>query len=350
MREMIRLRQVGSLRDPTNSAGSSVRFADRAGGQAAHDCAEDVRCSLQLTPRQLPSQYLYDALGSALFDAICELPWYRITRAETRRLTAHRDEIFAHLPGLTRIVELGPGDGRKLRTLVEGTSTPLTAHLIDLSAAALARAAHTLSDVPHVTVVSHQTSFEDGLQTVSDRRSSLSGEAHDGSLIAFLGSNIGNFDPPASAALLGRITASLGRGGSLLIGADLVKPERDLRLAYDDPLGVSAAFNLNVLLRINTELGGSFDLPSFRHRVVWNPRCSRMEMYVVSTKAQRVRIEAIDLDIDLGEGEAIWTESSYKYTAEGLRQQLAGAGFDSVAQWIDPDAAFALTLARARER
>jgi dimethylhistidine N-methyltransferase len=316
--------------------------------------AEDVRHYLQLTPRQLPSQYLYDSLGSALFDAICEMPWYGITRAENRLLASHRQEIFARLDGLTRIVELGPGDGRKLQTLVEGTSDRLTAHLVDISAGALARAAHTLSDAFHVAVVTHQASFEEGLDAIARdiRRAAVddAGTRPDGpdgrTLVLLLGSNIGNFDPPVSVALLGRIHASVARGDALLMGADLVKPERDLLLAYDDPLGVSAAFNLNVLLRINRELAGDFDLRSFRHRAAWNAACSRMEMSAVSTKAQRVRIEGIDLDLDLEDGEAIWTESSYKYTVEGLIDLLESTGFEPAGQWVDREGAFALTLAR----
>ena len=165
-------------------------------------------------------------------------------------------------------------------------------------------------------------------------------------LMLLLGSNIGNFDPEASHLLLGRIHDALGPGGMLLIGTDLVKPEDALLRAYDDPLGVSAAFNLNVLLRINRELGGNFDLRAFRHRAVWNPRLSRMEMYLVSTKPQSVRIDAIDLDIDLAEGESIWTESSYKDTAHGWTRRLEQAGFETVAQWIDGGDAFALSLAR----
>jgi len=303
--------------------------------------ARDARHYLQLTPRQLPSQYLYDPLGSALFDAICELPWYGITRAETRLLAAHRDEIFAQLPGVTRIVELGPGDGRKLRTLVEGTSTPLIAHLIDVSTVALSRTAQTLSEAGNVTVLTHEGPFEHGLDQIARVT------PDDPPLVLLLGSNIGNFDPPASMALLRRIRASLTRGGALLIGADLVKPQHQLLLAYDDPLGVSAAFNLNVLARINRELGGDFDLRAFRHRAVWNAACSRMEMFVVSTKPQRARIDALDLDIDFAEGEAIWTESSYKYTAEGLTRWLGDAGFEPAAQWLDCEAGFALSLARA---
>ena len=305
--------------------------------------AEDVRRGLRLAPRQLPSQYLYDGLGSALFDAICELPWYGITRAEIRLLVNHRDGIFALLAGLKRIVELGPGDGRKLRILLEGTSEPLTAHLIDVSAGALERAAHTLSDALHVEVVTHEAPFDAGLDTVA-RSSTLTGGR---TLVLFLGSNIGNFDRLESAALLKRIARTLSPGDALLLGADLVKPEPEFLLAYNDPLGVSAAFNLNVLLRINRELGGNFDLSAFRHQALWNASCSRMEMSLVSTRAHHVRIEAIDLDVDLAEGETIWTESSYKYTAEGLIAQLEHAGFESVAQWIDRNDAFALTLARA---
>jgi len=334
--------------------------------------AEDVRHYLQLTPRQLPSMYLYDALGSALFDAICELPWYAITRAEMLLLERHRTEIFAHLPDLTRLVELGPGDGRKLKTLVDGTSEPLIAHLVDVSAGALARAAHTLSDALNLSVVTHQAPFEDGLDAIMRVEDDAFGrveddafgrveddafgrveddafgrqESGDRTLVLFLGSNIGNFDQRGSATLLSRIAASLAPGDAFLIGADLVKPEPDLQLAYDDPLGVSAAFNLNVLLRINRELGGNFDLRAFRHRAVWNAACSRMDMFLVSTREQRVRIEGVDLDFTLREGEGIWSESSYKYTPDGFVKQLRDSGFESMAQWTDRDAGFALTLAR----
>jgi L-histidine Nalpha-methyltransferase len=333
-------------------------LAKAAGNKEPHTTdetsfAEDVRHYLQLTPRQLPSQYLYDALGSALFDAICELPWYGITRAENRLLAAHRADIFARLPGLTQIVELGPGDGRKLQTLVAATSHLLTAHLIDVSAGALARAAHTLSDSPNVTVVTHEAPFEQGLKAVSDLQSSVPGSQYSRAggltLLAFLGSNIGNFDRRGAATLLTAIREAAGPGDALLIGADLVKPEETLRLAYNDPLGVSAAFNLNVLERINRELRGNFDPRAFRHEAVWNPSESRMEMYLVSTLPQTVRIAAIDLDIHLAAGEAIWTESSYKYTRDALRDQLENAGFETIEQWIDSEAAFALTLATTHD-
>jgi dimethylhistidine N-methyltransferase len=301
--------------------------------------ADDVKFHLQRVPRRLPSQYLYDTLGSALFDAICELPWYGITRAELGLLDRHRGEIVGRIPGLTTIVELGPGDGRKLQALTASMSAPTTVHLVDLSPEALARASQALSQRRNMTVIAHRASFEEGLAGVS----AVAGDPPP--LVLFLGSNIGNFDPPDAVTLLRRIRTSLPSGAALLLGADLVKPEQDLLAAYDDPLGVSAAFNLNVLLRINRELGGTFDLRAFRHRAVWNSRCSRMEMYAVSTTTQRVRISAIDLDLDLEQGEAIWTESSYKYTVEECARQIAEAGFHPVAQWLDRDYGFALLLA-----
>jgi dimethylhistidine N-methyltransferase len=308
------------------------------------DFAGDVRRHLTLTPRQLPSWYLYDALGSALFEAICELPWYGLARAEARLLTTHRRDVLARLQQLTTIVELGPGDGRKLRTLLDGglLAGALTVHLVDVSAAALAVASQTLADIESLTVVTHEAAFETGLDEVR-RTQSNAGRT----LVLFLGSNIGNFDPPASAALLDNIRSAMAPRDALLLGADLVKPERDLLLAYDDPLGVSAAFNRNVLVRINRELGGHFDVAALRHRAVWNAALSRMEMYLVAARPQQVRIDAIGLEIDLAAGDSIWTESSYKYERDEIVTLVEGAGFRKTRQWIDAADPFALTLFEA---
>jgi dimethylhistidine N-methyltransferase len=308
------------------------------------DFAGDVRRHLVLNPRQLPSWYLYDGLGSALFEAICELPWYGIARAEARLLTAHRRDVLGKLRRLTTIVELGPGDGRKLRTLLEfeRLHSALTAHLIDVSAAALAEAVQALSHIENLTVVTHRAPFEAGLDDLR-RRPRAAGRT----LVLFLGSNIGNFDPPASAALLDNIRSAMVPGDALLLGADLVKPERDLLLAYDDPLGVSAAFNRNVLVRINRELGGDFDVTAFHHRAVWNAPLSRMEMYLVATRRQRVRIDAIDLEVDIQADESIWTESSYKFQPDEIVTLVAGAGFRETGRWIDEADPFMLTLFEA---
>ena len=164
-------------------------------------------------------------------------------------------------------------------------------------------------------------------------------------LVLFLGSNIGNFDPPGADAFLRGIRAALVPGEAFLIGADLVKDEPDLLAAYDDPLGVTAAFNRNLLLRINLELGGDIDLDGFAHQAIWNAEHSRVEMHLVSRKNQRITIPAAAFDFTIAEGESIWTESSYKYQPAGIVGALQRAGFRLADQWVDDEAGFALTLA-----
>jgi len=314
---------------------------------SADQFAADVQYYLALQPRQLPSRYFYDALGSALFDAICRLPWYRITRAETRLLAKHGREIFdAFGREVDTVVELGCGSGQKLMTLVQaGRRAPsrrLELRLIDVSASALASSARALSALDDVHIVTYEASYEAGL---AEARAARPGSGR--TLALFLGSNIGNFDPPGADAFLRGIRAALARGDGFLIGADLVKPERALLLAYDDPLGVTAAFNLNLLVRINRELSGDFDVSAFTHRAVWNARASRVEMHLVSRGRQHVRVPAAQLEFDMEDGESIWTESSYKYDPDGLRLVLERAGFRTIHQWIDGDDAFALTLVAA---
>jgi len=166
-------------------------------------------------------------------------------------------------------------------------------------------------------------------------------------LTLFLGSNIGNFDPPGADEFLVGVRASLAAGDSLLVGTDLVKPERDLLLAYDDPLGVTAAFNRNLLVRINRQLGADFDVSAFRHQALWNAAESRVEMHLVASRAQRVRIPGAALGVTFEEGETIWTESSYKYRPDDVVRMLERAGFRHVKQWVDNDNGFALTLVEA---
>jgi L-histidine N-alpha-methyltransferase len=311
---------------------------------AATEFGEDVADYLTRSPRQLPSRYLYDALGSALFDAICQLPWYAITRAEMRLLQKHGHEILTRLGTVSSIVELGSGSGAKLRMLLDLDSAPaypLEIHLIDVSEAALTAAAHILASLEHVEVVTHQASYEKGLQRSAHAR--RGGRR----LALFLGSNIGNFDSPGANALIRAIRGALVPGDALLLGTDLIKPERQLLLAYDDPLGVTAAFNRNLLVRINRELGGDFTLDEFEHRAVWNGDHSRVEMHLVARRAQRVRIPAAALDIEIAAGEPIWTESSYKFRAQDVVSLLERTGFRQVDQWIDNADQFALTLVQA---
>ena len=302
--------------------------------------AEDVAYYLTQTPRQLPSRYLYDELGSSLFEAICRLPWYPITRTEQHLLQAHRRAIFDRLPSLSSVVELGPGSGEKLVTLMgEHADNQVTIHLVDVSAAALDKATNALAACCVLPIVLHQATYEAGL--LEARSSTSSGR----SLVVFLGSNIGNFDPPGADAFLRNVRAAVRPGDGLLLGTDLIKPEPELLLAYDDPLGVTAAFNRNLLVRVNRELGGDFDLNRFAHRALWNPAEARVEMHLVSLGRQRVRVTAAHVDIMFAEGEAIWTESSYKYRIEDVGAMLERGGFRTVGQWTEQG--FALTLAEA---
>jgi L-histidine Nalpha-methyltransferase len=299
-----------------------------------------VRFYLQLEPRQLPSHFLYDALGSALFDAICHLPWYKVTRAEFRLIERHAADVGRVLGDRARVVELGSGNGEKLATLLRyGGIAQAHAHLIDVSPAALTRAQQALTSVPSVdvTLSVHEATYEDGLLA-------LDTDVTDPTLIAFLGSNIGNFDVPGASAFLQLIRASLRQGDYLLLGVDLVKPETDLLLAYDDPLGLTAVFNKNLLQRINSELGGDFDLDRFRHRAVWNREASRVEMHLVSVTAHEVNVPGAELRLRLERNETIWTESSYKYEPEQIAEMVEPAGFALREQWIETDDRFALAL------
>jgi L-histidine N-alpha-methyltransferase len=316
------------------------------------DFAADVRRDLALAPKQLQSKYLYDALGSSLFEAICRLPWYRITRAERRLLERHAPEIVARVcPDDERvplIVELGCGSGEKIVILAEALQAAGgrgRVHLIDISSQALEQSERTLGRLRHISVVGHRETYEVGLRQAAAAR-----EGNHPVLVLLLGSNIGNFDEPAAHEFLGAIRGALAPGDALLLGADLVKSERDLQLAYDDPLGVTAAFNRNLLVRINRELGGTFDLDAFAHVAVWNPAHHRVEMHLESRAPQTVLIAGSPKgghdawSVTFARGERIWTESSYKYEPSRIDEMGLAAGFVTTEQWIDEEARFALTL------
>ncbi len=306
--------------------------------------ADDVRRDLALFPKQLQSKYLYDDLGSHLFEAICQLPWYRITRAEMQLLERFAEEIVAPLADPCTLVELGCGSGTKLAMLARALrdrGSPVLVHLIDISAAALELSERTLRSVPRASVVGHRATYVEGLRQAAAAR-------HGSICVLFLGSNIGNFDRPAAAEFLRDVRGCLRAGDTLLLGADLVKPPDELLLAYGDPLGVTAAFNKNLLVRINRELDANFDLAAFDHRPIWNARKSRIEMHLVSRRAQAVYVRGADTTVLFTPNETIWTESSYKYTPETIGALVADAGFQAHRQWIEPEARFALTLFAVR--
>jgi L-histidine Nalpha-methyltransferase len=169
----------------------------------------------------------------------------------------------------------------------------------------------------------------------------------DRALVVFLGSNIGNYDPPGANAFLSAVRRQLRTGDALLLGVDLVKPEEALRLAYDDPLGVTAAFNRNLLVRINRELSGDFDVTQFAHQAVWNAEAARIEMHLVAQSAQQIHVRDADIAFTMSRGDRIWTESSYKYRTEEVVRLVERAGFLPIMQWIDHDDQFALSLVEA---
>jgi dimethylhistidine N-methyltransferase len=310
---------------------------------AASDVAEfarAVRAGLARVPKRVPARFLYDELGSRLFEAICRLPWYPVARAETRLLQRHAAELLrgAQLP--RTLIELGPGSGEKLALLVGAAPAPAapTVHLVDVSAAALAQARANVERAGAGRVVAHRAEYLPGLRAALRLRA-----GPEPALVAFLGSNVGNFDPAQARELLAGVAGALGPSDALLLGADLVKPEAELLAAYDDPLGVTAAFDKNLLARMNRELGADFDLAAFRHEARWNRFARRMEMHLVSLARQRVRIPAADCAVSFSRGESLWTESSYKYgpgEAAALGQQ---AGLVLRGQWLD-GAGYALSL------
>lgn len=293
---------------------------------------EHVRAGLAAQPRKLSPALFYDDLGSRLFDAICELPWYPITRAEKAQLRAHSAEILEYAAGAPlHIVELGPGNGEKLDILLEDLierQAEIQVGLVDISAAALETARARLAPRPGVVVRTCTGFFADGLaHLTADRPSGTR------TLTLFLGSNIGNFTPPEAGRLLADIRENLASGDLLLLGADLIKEREALELAYDDPLGLTAAFNKNLLLRLNRELGADFDLAKFRHAAVWNAAESRVEMHLVSIFDQTIRIKSGDFSVPFRAGEGIWTESSHKYTPDSLDRLLRPNGFEPVERW-----------------
>jgi len=306
------------------------------------DFAAEVRAGLnQPGQKTLPSKYLYDALGSALFDAITLLPEYGLTRAEERILRRHAAEIVSHVPRPALVSELGSGNGRKTRWILSQLCVrePLSYYPIEISRAALASCESELSDIDAVSIVGVEREYLDGLREVDSLRS-------EGShlLLLFLGSTIGNFDRGADARFLTEVRRFLRPGDSLLLGADLMKPLDRMIVAYDDPLGVTAAFNLNLLARINRELDANFNLRQFEHVARFNHGTNSIEMHIRSKQRQTVNIKRMDWSVRLEEGETIWTEGCHKHTHESIAELAEASGFKQKAQWQDEEWPFAETL------
>jgi L-histidine Nalpha-methyltransferase len=310
--------------------------------ETASDFARDVRAGLSKSgQKELPSKYLYDAVGSALFEVISVLPEYGLTRADERILRRYAEQITARLPSPVLVAELGSGSGRKTRWILEALSRrqSTTYHPIEISAPALAMCERELNHLKQVSVLGFETEYLDGLHAVATRR-----EPGQHLLVLFLGSSIGNFDREPGIEFLKKVRQILVPGDALLIGTDLEKPVDRMIRAYDDPLGVTAAFNLNLLARINQELDGNFDLSRFEHVAIYPSSERRIEMHLRSTSFQHVSIAKAEFSVVLRKDETIWTESSHKYNLEEVAGIAVRTGFRCDAQWVDCEWPFAESL------
>jgi L-histidine Nalpha-methyltransferase len=304
--------------------------------------AADIREGLtKKAQRELPSKYLYDEVGSALFEAISVLPEYGLTRADARLLKKHAREIVDLLPPPVHVAELGSGSGKKTRWILEALSRRQETFYfpIEISPSALAACEKELGQIDLVSIVGHEQPYLEGLRSVAGGR--IEG---DHLLVLFLGSTIGNFDRDAGENFLAMVREILCEGDALLLGTDLEKNVEEQVLAYDDPAGVTAAFNLNLLARINRELQADFDLSSFRHEARWNAVERRIEMHLRSTRPQRVDIPAAGFGIMLEKGETIWTESSHKYRLGEAAEMGERTGFRCEGQWVDEEWPFSQNL------
>lgn len=294
--------------------------------------ARDVLAGLTATPKRLPPKYLYDETGCRLFERITEQPEYYLTRTELDILEQNAPAMAALAPPGAALVEFGTGTARKARILL-GAAQSAPAHAfsayvpVDIAAESLEREADGVRhDFPDLEVLPVAADFMRPFTLPPQ----VAGRPYVG---FFPGSTIGNFEPHEATAFLQSAGEILGKGSVLIVGVDLVKDASVLNAAYNDAAGVTAAFNLNYLVRINRELGASFDLDSFEHHAFFNRAHSRIEMHLASLKRQRVRIDGESVDFRMGE--TIHTESSYKYTLNGLKALARGAGWQPVAVWTD---------------
>ena len=331
-----------------------------------YEFAADVRAGLvRPGQKELPSKYLYDNVGSALFEVISYLPEYGLTRADERLLRRHADEIVdrlnhdrldhdhlthnvlnpSHPTPPVAVAELGSGSGKKTRWVLEalGRRQRTSYYPVEISPSALAMCERELRDIDSISIVGFEQEYLDGLRQVATSYRKPGQQL----FVLFLGSTIGNFEGLAGLKFLREVRRILEPGDALLLGTDLEKPASQLLAAYDDELGVTAAFNLNLLARINRELDGNFDLNGFSHVAAINHEARRVEMHLRSERRQTVMIPAAGLEVEFQKDETIWTESSHKYSTKEIFQMARTAGFRCEAQWIDEEWPFAENLLMA---
>ncbi len=303
--------------------------------------AADVLSGLSATPKHLFAKYLYDELGSQLFEAICRVDEYYLTRAESEILSRRADEVISLAPACETLVELGSGSAEKTRKIIEALLRKRAELLfvpVDISASALEKSSRSLLEsYPGLRISAYAADYFEGLAALKP--------LHVGPmLVLFLGSNIGNFEKDEAANFLRAIRGMLKSGDALLLGADLKKDRATLEAAYNDSLGVTRAFIVNELARINRELGGNFDLWAFGLRSVYNEEAGCVEVYLESLRSQSVNIRRLDLTISFAAGERMHMENSYKYSVDDLARMATESGFELTSTWLDDQKRFSSNL------
>ncbi len=330
-----------SERDELTPIGERFLLYRAPEGARAASFADDVRAGLGASRKALSPRYFYDELGSALFEAICFLPEYYLTRAETEILERHAGEMIAALDGPLELVEFGSGSARKTRYLIGqalARQSEVAYHPIDISPSALVDSSSALvTEYQGLHVSAYASDYFEVLESARLRTSKRV-------LALFLGSNIGNYEPSQGEALLRAMSASFKPGDALLLGADLKKDPAVLELAYDDPTGVTAAFNKNLLGRINRELGGAFDLDAFEHVARYDGERGSVDSFLVAQRGINVPIAALDLNVRFNAAEAIHTESSYKFAPEDIALLASRSGFRVARTWTDELQRFSVSL------
>ena len=327
--------QAAQIADEKFLIHNLVKREPRAG------LAEDVRRGLSSKPKRFLPKYFYDQLGSQLFEAICLLPEYYLTRAENEILENYADEIVSSLDGNTTLLEMGSGSASKTRLIIEALLRKQDELLfipVDISATALDSSSRILlQSYPQLKVEAYAADYFAGLAEVGKKPRART-------LALFLGSNVSNFDPEEALKFLRALRQVLHEGDALLLGADLKKDKSVLEAAYNDALGVTSAFNLNVLARINRELGGNFDLRAFQHCAFYNEGVGRVEIYIESMREQTVAISELGMEVQFSAGEQIHTENSYKYDLSDIARLAAETGFTCARTWLDQNEQFSSNL------
>jgi dimethylhistidine N-methyltransferase len=303
--------------------------------------AEDVRTGLSANPKRLSPKYFYDELGSLLFEAICLLPEYYLTRAENEIMERFAEEIVASVAGVNTLLEMGSGSASKTRLIIEALLRKQDSALfipVDISASALESSSRILlQSFPRLRIEAYAADYFDALAALANKPLGRT-------LALFLGSNISNFGRKEAPRFLRALRDVLNKDDALMLGADLKKDRRILEPAYDDSIGVTAAFNLNLLVRVNRELGGDFDSRTFRHHAYYNEEMGRVEIYIESLRTQKVKISKLDLEVSFVAGERIHTENSYKYDREEIAELAQANGFRCTRTWLDSEKRFSSNL------